>query len=328
MRKRRARVLALLVALLVFPVACSQEPETLTLYTHNDEDEMQTFVAAAEEATGLEIEFLRMSSGELLSRIDAEAPDVGADMLWGMTHSGALELEEAGLLAGYDSPEWAEIPEEFKSPDDTWYGWSYWFNIIGVNTELMEELGLETPRTWEDLLDEQYAGEIIMPDPRESGTAYLLVASLIQIMGEDAAWEYLEALDANVGEYDQSGTAPAEKMARGEYAVAITWDQAVFDRIDEGFPVDWVIPEEGVGYDLDVAAIFEGAENREAAERLMDWLGTTEGMEVAAAERGLVTREGIEGTIDFEPNLIDYDALAAAENNDRVIEEWIERFGT
>jgi iron(III) transport system substrate-binding protein len=323
----RALRLALPLVALLMLTACDGGDDTLTNYTHNDENEMQGFVAAAEEATGLSIEFLRMSSGEALSRIRAEAPDVGADMMWGMTHSGAIELQEAGLLTAYDSPEWADVPEDFKDPDGHWYGWSYWFNILGVNTELVEELGLDVPQSWEDLLDPQYEGEIVMPDPRESGTAYLIVATLMQIMGEDAAWEYLEALDANVGEYDQSGTAPAEKAARGEYAIAITWDQAVFDRIDEGFPMEAVIPSEGVGFDLDVAFIFESAENPEAAQRLIDWLGTEEGMRIAAEERALVTRPGIEGTIDFEPNFIDYDAFWAAEHNDRLIEAWIERFG-
>ncbi|MFP4636676.1 MAG: ABC transporter substrate-binding protein, partial [Nitriliruptoraceae bacterium] len=294
--------LGALVALAAISVGCSGEDDSLSIYTHNDEDEMQGFVEAAEEATDLDIEFLRMSSGEALSRVQAEAPDIGADMMWGMTHSGALELENDGLLTSYDSPEWDDIDDEFVSDDGTWYGWSYWFNIIGVNTDLMDELDLDTPQSWDDLLDEQYEGEIVMPDPRESGTAYLVLASLIQIMGEDEAWEYLEQLDENVGEYDQSGTAPAEKVARGEYAVGITWDQAVFDRIDEGFPMEYVIPEEGVGFDLDVAFIFEDAENPEAAQRLIDWLGTEEGMETAATERALVTRQDIEGTIDFEPN--------------------------
>ena len=326
---RLPRTLAMPVALALLATACGGGGggDTLTIYTHNDEDEMQGFVQAAEEALDIDIDFLRLSSGEALSRIRAEAPDVGADMMWGMTHSGALELEQEGLLVGYESDTWSDIDDEFFSPDGTWYGWSYWFNIIGVNTELMDELGLDMPETWEDLADPQYEGEIIMPDPRESGTAYLVLAALIQIMGEDAAWDYLEALDANVGEYDQSGSAPAEKMARGEYAVAITWDQAVFDRIDEGFPVEYLIPEEGVGFDLDVAFIFDNAENVEDAQRLIDWLGTEEGMEVAATERALVTRDDIEGTIDFDPNFIDYDALQAAEDNDRVIEEWIERFG-
>ena len=324
---RLLRLLVALAAMALVATACGDGDDTLTIYTHNDENEMQNFVEAAQEATGLQIEFLRMSSGEALSRIRAEAPDVGADMMWGMTHSGALELQQAGLLAAYDSPEWADVPEEFKDSDGHWYGWSYWFNMLGVNTELVDELGLDVPQSWEDLLDPQYEGEIVMPDPRESGTAYLIVATLMQIMGEDAAWEYLEALDANVGEYDQSGTAPAEKAARGEYAIAITWDQAVFDRIDEGFPMEAVIPSEGVGFDLDVAFIFESAENPEAAQRLIDWLGTEEGMRVAAEERALVTRPGIEGTIDFEPNFIDYDAFWAAEHNDRLIEAWIERFG-
>ena len=299
----------------------------LTMYTHNDEDEMQTLVPAAEEALGLDIDFIRMSSGEAMSRIESEAPNLGADMMWGMTHSNALQLKEEGLLHAYESDEWADIEQEFHDPDGEWYGWSYWYNLVAVNTELVEDLDLDMPESWEDLTDPQYEGEIVMPDPRESGTAYLIVATLMQIMGEDEAWEYLEELDDNVAQYEGSGSTPADLAAQGEFAVAITWDQVVFDYIDEGFPLDFVIPEEGVGFDLDVAFAFEDAENQANAEALIDWLGTVEGQEAALEERDLVTREELVD-VEFEPNFIDYDAAWAADHEDEILDEWTERFGS
>ncbi len=300
---------------------------TLTMYTHNDEDEMQTLVPAAEEALGIDIEFIRMSSGEAMTRIESEAPNVGADMMWGMTHSNALQLKEQGILEGYLSDEWADIEPEFHDDDEgEWYGWSYWYNLVAVNTDLLDDLGLDRPESWEDLTDPQYEGEIVMPDPRESGTAYLIVATLMQIMGEDEAWEYLEELDQNVAQYEGSGSTPADLNAQGEFAIAITWDQVVFDYIEEGFPVDFVIPEEGVGFDLDVAFIFDGAENVANAEALIDWLGTVEGQEAALEERDLVTREEL-SDVEFEPNFIDYDAGWAAEHEDEILDEWTERFG-
>jgi iron(III) transport system substrate-binding protein len=348
-RPQLARITALLAALMLLLAACGdgdgadttdgddtdatdgtdtadQDLGTLTMYTHNDESEMQTLVPAAEEALGIEIQFIRMSSGEAMSRVMSEAPNVGADMMWGMTHSNALQLADEGLLHSYVSDEWSDVEQEFWDPDGQWYGWSYWFNIIGVNTDLIEDLGLDMPQSWEDLTDPQYAGEIVMPDPRESGTAYLIVAALMQMMGEDEAWEYLEALDENVAQYEGSGGGPADLVAQGEFAIAITWDQVVFDYIEEGFPMEAVIPEEGVGFDLDTAFIFEGADNIPAAEALIDWLGTVEGQEVALQERDLVTREELVD-VEFDPNFIEYDAAEAAEMEEAVLDEWTSRFG-
>src|SRR5690625_502569 len=308
-RARFVRVPALLAALVLLLVACGggtdetgdtagdeQETQdgngtedsaaagdedlgTLTMYTHNDESEMQSLAPAAEEALSMYIQFIRLSSGDAMSRILGEAPNIGADMMWGMTHSNALQLADEGLLHSYVSDEWSDVEQEFWDPEGQWYGWSYWFNIIGVNTDLVDDLGLDTPESWDDLTDPQYEGEIVMPDPRESGTAYLIIAAIMQMMDEDEAWEYLEALDANVSHYEGSGGGPADLVAQGEYAIAVTWDQAVFDYVVEGFPMAAVIPEEGVGFDLDTAFIFEDADNVEAAEALVDWLGTVEGQE-------------------------------------------------
>jgi len=301
------------------------EERSVTIYTHNDEPEMQAFLDALEADTGIRGEILRMSSGELWSRIEAESPNFGADMVWGMMHSFALRAEDMDILYPYDSPEWADIAAEFKDPDDRWYGWSYWYNAIAVNEDLIEAAGYEPPETWEDLLDPKWEGEIVCPDPGTSGTAYLIVSTLMQLKGEEAGWEYLAELDKNVDQYTKSGTAPAQMVAEGEYMIGLSWDMGVFNRIEEGYPVQAVIPEEGVGFDLDVAWIFEGAENLETAKAVIDWIGSEEGMIAAHEHRDMVTREEVMD-VEFEANFIDYDAVWAAENRDRIMEEWRDMF--
>lgn len=317
----------LLVAVVVF-VGCgdAEEEQTVTIYTHNDEPEMQAFIEELEEQTGISAEILRMSSGELWSRLEAEKPNFGADMVWGMMHSFALRAEEEGdILHAYDSPEWEDIPGEFKDEEGKWYGWSYWYNAIAVNEDLIEEAGYDPPSSWEDLLDPKWEDEIIAPDPGTSGTAYLIVSTIMQIMGEDEGWEYLDKLDNNVDHYTKSGTAPAQMVAEGEYMIGLSWDMGVFNRIDEGYPVIAVIPEEGVGYDLDVAWILEGTDNLETAQEVIDWIGSEEGMKVAHEHRDMVTREEVMD-VEFEPNFIDYDAAWAADNRDRIMDEWRETF--
>lgn len=299
----------------------------IEVYTHNDSEEMQDLVADMEEETGIKANVLRLSSGEGWSRMESEAPNFGADMQWGMLHSMALKAEREDFLEPYDSPTWDDVPDEFKDEDGKWYGWSYWFNLIAVNKDLMEEKGLDTPESWEDLTDPQYEGEIVLPDPGTSGTAYLFVSTIMQIMGEDEAWDYFDKLNDNVAQYAKSGDAPAQMVSQGEYAVGITWDQAVFNRIDEGYPLEAIIPSEGIGYDLDVVWMFKDAENREAVEEVIDYIGSEKGMQSSAEHRSMVTKPGIEGTDeDIEEFLIDYDAEWAEENRDRIMEEWRSRF--
>jgi len=316
--------LALVLALLWLPARAGAE--TVRIYTHNDEKEMEAFVADLKAATGLDAQVLRMSSNELRARVVAEKGNIGADLQWGMPNSHALLARQEGLLEPYRSKEWEAVPARFKDPEGYWHGWSYWFNALALNTEIARKKGLPTPRTWMDLLDPRWKGEIVMPNPGTSGTAYLVVATLMQLWGEDRAWEYLTRLDRNVAEYTKSGSAPAEQVGRGQYALAITWDQAVITRKAKGYPLELIIPEEGVGFDLDSIAIFKGAKNLAAAKKVVDYVGSERGMRVVARHRSKVTRPGIEALVAFEPKLFPYDAARAGQEQDRIMLAWKPRF--
>lgn len=317
---------SLLIGATLALAACGND-DSVSIYTHNVEDEMQPMVSALEEETGIDADFLNLSSEEGFSRAEAEFPDVGAEIQWGQLHSLALLAQEEEMLGAYESPEWEDVPDEFKDPEGRWYGWSYWYNELAVNTDLVEDLGLDMPTSWEDLTDPQYEGEIVMPDPSVSGTGFLFVSTIMQILGEEEAWEYFEALNQNVGQYVESANVPGQMAAQGEYAIGITWDQAVSDFIEEGYPIEGVVPEEGVGYDLDVIWIYKGYEDDENVQQVVDFVGSEAGMEAAAEHRSMVTKPGVEGTAgDAEPNLIDYDALWAADNRQNIQDEWDNRF--
>lgn len=332
MRFKKFAALVPVAALAFGLAACGDSgSDAVQVYTHNDPEETSQLVKDAEAATGVKIDVLRLSANEGFSRVQREAPNFGADMQWGQLESMALRGVEEGYLEPYHSPTWEDVPAEFKDPEGRWYGWSYWLNLIAVNEDAIEAKGLDVPESWADLTDPQYEGEIVLPDPGTSGTGYLFVSTILQIMGEEEGWEYLEALDKNVGQYSKSGAAPAQLVGQGEYAVGITWDRAVFDHIDEGYPLEVVVPEEGVGYSLDVLWMFKGTDNREQVEKLIDYIGTEEGMESAAQVRSMVTRPGIESTgkVDnLEDHLIDYDAVWADENEEEIMQKWRDTLGS
>jgi len=166
----------------------------------------------------------------------------------------------------------------------------------------------------------------VMPNPGVSGTAFVSVAAIMQIYGEAKGWEYLEKLDKNIAQYTKSGSAPADLVARGEYAVGISWDQAIYGRIEKGFPIIGIVPVEGTAFDLESVAILKGCKQMKAAQKLVDWLGSKEGQTFIGTFRSKVTRPGIPSLVKFDPNLIKYDAIWAGENQKRIMDQWKERF--
>lgn len=299
----------------------------LKIYTHTDISEMEKWAPAAEKAIGARIEWSpRYSSNELWSRVEAEAPNFQADMIWGFMNMQAMIGTLKDWFIAYDSPTWKDIPEQFKDPDGFWYGFNYWFAAAVVNTDLLKKKNLPKPVSWMDLTNPVYKGELVMPNPGTSGTAFLSVSAMMQIFGEEKGWELLEGLNKNAGQYTKSGSAPAKLVANGEYAVGISWDHAIYSRVEEGFPIEGIIPSEGTAYDLDSVAILKGCKNLEAAKKLMDWIGTEEAMKLFGQSRSKVTRPGVTAKVQLSPKLIKYNAVWAGENKNRIMSTWKERF--
>ena len=321
-------ILLIIPAILITAVGEKEEVAggVVKYYSDNDESELDPLANNIVAGTGLQLEPLRLSSGEAWARVAAEAPNIGADMHFGWPLSFALMAKEKGLLMQYKSPGWKNISEEYKDPEGYWYGWSYWFACIAVNTKLLNEKGYDMPKSWQDLLDPKWKGEIVMPNPGTSGTAFLTVSTIMQLYGEEAGWDYLVKLDANVDQYTKSGSAPGQLVGQGEYIIGITWDQAVQKRKDEGYPIELVIPEEGTGYVLDVGVIYKNAKNPEGAKKFIDYIGSKEFHEEVAKYRSKVTYPGVEALVKFNPKLIDYDASWAAENRERIMGDWKAKF--
>ena len=93
----------------------------------------------------------------------------------------------------------------------------------GFNTKEIAGKKLAEPKCWADLLDPKLKDEIQVADPNSSGTAYTLLATIIQLMGEEKGFDYLKKLHRNVNQYTKSGAAPAKATALGETAVGITF---------------------------------------------------------------------------------------------------------
>lgn len=133
---------------------------------------------------------------------------------------------------------------------------------IIVNTQVLEENGLDMPTCLKDLTDPQYKDMISVTDIKSSSTAWLLIQALVSEYGEDGAKEVLTGIYENAGPHiESSGSAPLKKVRAGEVAVGFGLrQQAVADKA-EGLPVDFVDPTEGNFSLTESVAVIDKGEN-------------------------------------------------------------------
>ena len=278
-------VLALLpaVALLASPAAPAQG--TLNLYCSSPNTAWcQGMAVGFEKATGTRVAVIQKATGEMLAQVKAERANPKGDVWWAGPADSYLQAAEEGLLETYRSPnlgqlhEWAQRISTVSGHQVSGvYGGIL---ALGYNTELMDKRKLPPPRCWKDLLNPVYKGEVMLGNPNSSGTAYLMLASLVQIFGEDEAFRYMKALDANVASYARSGSGPLTAVKRGEVAIGSTVLHGVITEIAQGFPVKPVLPCEGVGYEVGSMAIVKGARNADAARKFVDWALTPDAQKI------------------------------------------------
>ena len=239
--------------------------------------------------TGTRINIAMKGSGEALAQIIAERENPKTDIWFGGTGDPHLQAAEQNLTLEYKSPSlpqlhaWARQQAAQSSYKTVGiYSGPLGF---GYNTELLAKKKLPVPKSWNDLLAANLKGEIQVANPASSGTAYTMVATLVQLMGEDKAFDYLKKLHKNISQYTRSGTGPIKAVARGESTISISF---VHDGPGEklnGFPVETVTPSDGTGAEIGSMSIIKGARNLEAAKKFYEWALTPSAQEMAAAAK-------------------------------------------
>lgn len=335
--KTREKLVVILIAIVFLFAGCSKESakkenqtQTLRIYSIIHEEETLALTELFTQQTGIQVEFLRATTGELVNRVIAEKNDPQADILLGGASSYHIQLDGQGALASYKSPAAANIPEYAKSQDNTWTGFCVLTLGIGINADryAAKFADIPVPQTWEDLLNPAFAGEIVLTNPVASSTAYLFVQGQLQRLGQEKGWEYLEALTPLVGQFPDSGSAPAKLIGTGEYTLGIAYIHSIAKYRAEGFNVEMVAPKQTVG-DVDCISILKGAKNLEAAQKFVDFMLSKEAQELMSSIDFTIpvnsSAKGADGSVPVtELDLISYDTAKAAQEKDEVLKRWVE----
>lgn len=325
--------LALALALAGSPAQAAERTK-LTVYTALENDQLGPFKAAIERAVPeAEVVWVRDSTGVITARFLAEKDNPRADMVIGLAASSLLMFEKLNLLAEYKPAGADALKEAFRDPKApyTWTGLDAYLGVVCFNTAEAARDGVKTPQRWEDLLQPDLKGKIVMPHPASSGTGYLMVAGWLQSMGEEKGWAFMDRLHENIAAYLHSGSAPCVQAARGERTAGLSLDMRGAAEKTKGAPIEVVVPADGTGWDEEAMAVVASSKNLALAKKVADWGATKAASELYAKSYAIVAYPGVSSTpanypADAEAGMIKNDLGWMAENRDRILAEWSRRY--
>ncbi len=310
---------------------------TISVYSALEEDEIKDYLAVAKkEMPDVDIQLLRLSTGDLGARILAEAANPRHDVIWGWALTNMLDPRIAALTESYVAKGSEKLPKEDRASDGKWFAATGYMAAFCVNTEVLKSKNLPMPTSWKDLTNPVYKGEVVMPNPVSSGTGYLQIAALLQSKGNDEGWKFLKALDGNVAQYIKSGSRPCKAARAGEFAIGTSLAFAAMQSIEEGFPVKMVIPSDGAGYELEASALMSSSKNKADAKRFLDWTLSPGVASIYTKYKEIVTIPGAPQSkaakaaglpADLSKVLYPMDFAKSAKERDAILTTWQKTIG-
>ncbi|MCH3916165.1 MAG: ABC transporter substrate-binding protein [Spirochaetia bacterium] len=248
--------------------------ESVNAYTTLEEPLAAKLFQQFEQETGIKVNFVRLSGGECVARLDAEKENPQASIWVGGVGLDHITAKTKGLTTPYVSRYASKTPAKYKDPDHYWIGLYVGPLTIVTNLDRAKELGLTPPKSWADLIKPEYKGYVRMANPNTSGTAYTVLTTLRYIFNEDedAMIEYMKKLDKNIDQYTKSGSAPGKSVATGEIPIALGFahDQVKLKVAGANIEID--APAEGTGYELASMSLVKGGKDTVNAKKLYDWI--------------------------------------------------------
>ena len=277
---------ASLTAGVTLPSSPAKAAGSVVVYCGVNEEWCRAAATSFEQKTGIHVDMTRQSAGEIFARLRAEKDNPRGDVWYGGTGDPHLQAASDGLTEPYQSPSMTQLhpwaQNQSKLSGARTIGLYLGVLGFGYNKDELDRAKAPAPACWSDLLKTNFKGEIQMADPNSSGTAWTMLATIVQIMGEDKAFVYLKALGHNIDQYTSAGAAPAQAVGRGETMVGITFQHDLIDVAKRAPAVKVVSPCEGTGYEIGSMSIIKGARHPDEAKAFYEWALTPDAQAIAA----------------------------------------------
>ena len=311
---------------------------TLVVYGSCEEEYLAVACEKFQELYGIEVQYQRLSTGEVQSKVEEEAGNPSGDVWFGGTTDPYNVCAAEGLLEAYEAENASHLlGEAYRDKDGYWYG--IYKGILGfmVNRDELDRMGIAVPQDWADLTKPEYEGLVWLSNYNTAGTAKLVINTMIQKYGHDEGIQYLVDLDKNVQVYTKSGSGPSKNVGTGECVVGIGFlHDGITQIVDNGYGnIELVIPSSGTSYEIGATAIFKGAKHPNAAKLWIEFALSPDCVNLAqdnGSYQFLVidnaTQPAVATEFGLDPeNVMDYDFEDAKNNIKTYIEEVMTALG-
>ena len=319
-------------------IAAAQAEGTLVVYGSCEEEYLAVACEKFEELYGIKVQYQRLSTGEVQSKIEEENGSPSADVWFGGTTDPYNVCAAEGLLEAYEAENASHLMNAaYRDADGYWYG--IYKGILGfmVNADELERKNLEAPQDWPDLLKPEYEGLIWLSNYNTAGTAKLVINTMIQKYGHDEGIQYLVDLDKNIEVYTKSGSGPSKNVGTGECVIGIGFlHDGITQIVDNGYGnIELVIPSSGTSYEIGATAIFKGCAHPNAAKLWIEYALSPDCVNLAQDNGSYqfllidnATQPAVAAEFGLDPeNVMDYDFEDAKNNIGTYIEEVMNALG-
>jgi iron(III) transport system substrate-binding protein len=329
--------LAALALCLAAGTAAAQKTQLL-VYTALETDQLKAYQEGFNKVhPDIDIKWVRDSTGVITAKLLAEKGNPQADAVMGVAASSLALLDKQGMLIPYAPINLDAIMSQYRDKKNppAWFGMDVWGATVCFNTVEAQKRNIPKPETWKDLTKPIYKGMIVMPNPASSGTGYFDVTAWLTLFGDDngkgGGWKYMDALHENIMQYTHSGSKPCVMAGNGEAVIGISFEYRANTIKAKGGPIDLVFPKEGLGWDLESFAIHKGTKKLDAAKKLADWASSKDAMLLYGKNFAITAQPGVAAPLpnvpkDYEQRLVKMDFNWAAENRERILDEWNKRY--
>ncbi len=303
-----------------------EKTDSLTVYSPHPAETINLVVKEFQEKTGIKVDVVAAGTGELLKRVESEDGNPLGDVLWG---GGAESLASyTKYFEAYESKELDHIDAKYYDKDFKWIGESPLPMVLMYNKNLVSEA--DVPTKWADATKAEFEGKIAMADPAKSGSAYTILATMVEAYGKDngKGWDFIDKFYQNLdGKLLSSSSSVYKGVADGEYALGLTLEKEAIKYVLNGAPVEIVYPEEGTSAVPDGVAIIKDAKNKANAKAFIDFVLSKETQEIMSKELSrrsirddVAAPEGLQPLEDIK--LVDYDFKWASNDKEKILNEW------